>query len=141
MDELASGATRQRRFGLTLLGVFAGLALVLASIGLYGVLSYAMQQRTSELGIRIALGASPSGIARLVLLQGLRPAAAGLVLGLAASFAATRVIQSLLYEVSPSDPQVLGVVMLLLLIVSMLACLVPAWRASRIDPVVALRTE
>ena len=141
MDELAAGATRQKGFGLTLLGLFAGLALVLASIGLYGVLAYTMQQRTSELGIRIALGASPSGIARLVLWQGLKPAAAGLLVGLVSSLGATRLIQTLLYEVSPMDPQVLAGVIVLLAVVSMIACLVPAWRATRIDPVVALRAE
>jgi predicted permease len=141
MDELAEGATLQKRFGMTLLGLFAGLALVLASIGLYGVLAYTIQQRTGELGVRIALGASPSGIARLVLWQGFKPAAAGLAVGLAASAAATRLIQALLFEVSPGDPQVLVGVIVLLGFVWSLACLVPAWRATRIDPVVALRAE
>jgi predicted permease len=141
MDELAEGATLQKRFGMTLLGLFAGLALVLASIGLYGVLAYSTQQRTSELGIRIALGASVGGIAKLVLWQGLRPAAAGLTVGLAGSFVAMRLIQSLLYEVSSGDPQVLAGVVALLALVATMACLIPAWRAARIDPVIALRAE
>ncbi len=141
MDEMASGATSQNRLGLTLLALFAGLAVFLASIGLYGVLAYSTLQRTNELGIRVALGAASSDITRLVMWQGLKPAAAGIIGGLLGGAAATRLLQSLLYEVSPSDPAVLISVVALLMMVTMAACFVPARRASRIDPVVALRTE
>ena len=141
MDETAQGATSQSRFGLTLIALFAGLAVFLASIGLYGVLAYSTQQRTNELGIRVALGAASSDITRLVMAQGMKPAAIGIIGGLAGGAAATRLLQSLLYEVNPTDPAVITLVVALLAIVAMAACFIPALRASRIDPVVALRAE
>jgi predicted permease len=139
MEDIEEVAVKQRRFTMTLLTLFAGLAMVLASIGLYGVLAYNTQQRTTELGIRIALGASAGGVARMVLAQGMRPAAIGIVAGLAMGAGAARWIESLLFDVKPGDPQVLGATVVLLALVSAVACLLPAWRAGRVDPAVALR--
>jgi ABC-type antimicrobial peptide transport system permease subunit len=120
---------------------FALLSLMLASIGLYGVLSYLTTQRTGEIGVRLALGAQREQVVRLMLGDGLRPALYGLVLGLAVSAGAVRLIQSMLYGTRPLDPAIFAAVAATLLVVAALACLVPAWRASRIDPMQALRTE
>jgi putative ABC transport system permease protein len=120
---------------------FAVLSLILASVGLYGVLSYLTTQRTAEIGVRMALGAQREEVLRLMLGDGLRPALYGLTLGLAASVGAVRLIQSMLYGTQPLDPAIFVSVAASLLIVAVLACLVPAWRASRIDPMKALRTE
>jgi predicted permease len=125
----------------TLVLAFAILSLLLASVGLYGVLSYLTTQRTSELGIRMALGAQRDQLLQLMLVDGLRPALFGLGLGLVLSFAATRIFQSMLFGTKPLDPVVLSGVIATLLAVAVLACLAPAWRASRLDPVQALRTE
>src|SRR5262249_26264153 len=134
-------STADSGFEVSLLGVFATLSLLLASVGLFGVLSYLVAQRTSEIGIRIALGARREQVLRLILAEGLRPAAVGLALGLGASTAATRAIQAQLYGTRPLDPGVLGLVSLVLLLVAAVACSVPSWRASRLDPMQALRTE
>ena len=115
--------------------------LVLAAVGLYGVLSYTMGQRTSELGIRMALGASGRDILRLVLTQGMQPTAAGIGLGLAAALASTRVMQSLLFQVSATDTQVFVAVTALLALIALASCAGPALRAARVDPAIALRTE
>jgi predicted permease len=120
---------------------FAVLSLMLASVGLYGVLSYLMTQRTGEIGIRIALGAQREQVVRMMLGDGLRPALYGLVLGLAASVGAVRLIASMLYGTRPLDPAVFAGVAVALLVVAAMACLVPAWKASRIDPMEALRIE
>ena len=120
---------------------FAVLSLLLASVGLYGVLSYLVTQRMTEIGIRIALGAQREQVLRLALVDGLRPAFFGLVFGLAASAAAVRLIRSMLYKTEPFDPAVFAAVAATLLTVAAIACLVPAWRASRLDPIQALRTE
>ena len=120
---------------------FAVLSLMLASVGLYGVLSYLTTQRTPEIGIRVALGAQRTQVLRLMLLDGLRPALFGLALGLAASAAIVRLMRAMLYETQPLDPVVFAAVGLTLLVVPALACLAPAWRASRLDPMQALRTE
>jgi ABC-type antimicrobial peptide transport system permease subunit len=120
---------------------FAVLSLILASVGLYGVLSYLATQRTAEIGVRMALGAQRQEVLRLMLGDGLRPAVYGLTLGLAASVGAVRLIQSMLYGTRPLDPAIFVSAAASLLIVAVLACLVPAWRASRIDPMQALRTE
>ncbi len=141
MDEVASIQTSQTRFGFTLIALFGGLAVVLASMGLYGVLAYSISQRTNELGIRIALGASAPKIARMVIAQGMKPAAAGMAVGLLLGSAATRLLQSLLFEVKPNDAPVLVAVVAILSGVALIACFIPAWRATRIDPVVALRAE
>jgi putative ABC transport system permease protein len=120
---------------------FAVLSLILASVGLYGVLSYLTAQRTGEIGVRMALGAQREEVLRLMLGDGLRPALYGLTLGLAASIGAVRLIQSMLYGTQPLDPAIFASVAASMLVVAALACLVPAWRASRIDPMQALRTE
>jgi putative ABC transport system permease protein len=120
---------------------FAVLSLMLASVGLYGVLSYLTTQRTGEIGVRLALGAQREQVVRLMLGDGLRPALYGLVLGLAVSAGAVRLIQSMLYGTRPLDPAIFAAVAATLLVVAVFACLIPAWRASRIDPMQALRTE
>ena len=120
---------------------FAILSLILASVGLYGVLSYLTTQRTGEIGVRMALGAQRQEVLRLMLGDGLRPALYGLTIGLVASIWAVRVIQSMLYRTQSLDPAIFTGVAATLLVVAVFACLVPAWKASRIDPMQALRTE
>lgn len=141
MTERLSAALAQRRFNMLLLGIFAGVALLLASIGIYGVMSFAVTQRTRELGIRMALGASASDLLRLVLGQGLALTLIGVTGGLGASFVLTSLINSLLYEVSATDALTFVVVSVILIIVSAGACFVPAVRAMRVDPMMALRHE
>jgi putative ABC transport system permease protein len=141
MDQLIGKSTLDASFNATLLFAFAAFSLVLAAVGLFGVLSYIVGQRTPEIGIRIAVGAQPSEVLRLMLVDGLRPAGIGLLLGLAGGVAASDLIRSLLYGTQPLDVSVFALVVLLLLAVAGLACLLPAWRASRFDPVRALRNE
>jgi len=141
LDQIVGKETAAASFDAILLLVFATLSLVLAAVGLFGVLSYIVAQRQGEIGIRIALGAQREQVMQLMLTDGLRPALFGLVLGLAASAAATRLIRSLLYGTQPLDPIVFVLVTVALLAVATLACLLPAWRASRLDPMQALRTE
>jgi len=141
LRETISSSTISSQFDSILVLAFAVIALVLAAAGLYGVLAYLVTQRTSEIGIRLALGAPREQVLQLMLLDGLRPALFGLVLGLAASAEVVRLILSMLYETRPLDPAVFLSVTTALLLVAALACLVPAWRASRLDPAHALRTE
>ena len=141
MGQVIGQSTLDANFEATLLLAFAGLSLLLASVGLFGVLSYSVAQRTPEIGIRLALGAQRGALLRLTLLDGLKPAGVGLTLGLAGAAAATRMISSLLYGVAPLDATVFVAVTTLLLAVAGIACLLPAWRASRVDPVIALRYE
>lgn len=129
------------RFTMLLLGSFAGLALLLATIGMYGVISYSVAQRTQEIGIRMALGAARGGVFRMVLLQGARLAGAGLAIGLFAALAVTRFLVSFLYGVQPTDPLTFTAVSALLVAVALLACYLPARRATRVDPLIALRYE
>jgi predicted permease len=131
----------QRRLAGALFASFAGLAILLAAVGLYGVLSYIVSQHTREIGVRVALGATSGGIIGGVLARGLKLAATGLAIGLLASFALARLIAGLLYDVSPADPATFVVVPTLLLLIALLACYVPARRATRVDPIVALRAE
>ncbi|MGH7635491.1 MAG: FtsX-like permease family protein, partial [Gemmatimonadaceae bacterium] len=131
----------QPRFATTVLATFATLALALASVGLYGVLSYSVSQRRRELGVRAALGAGKSDLVRLVIREGLGAAGLGLALGLAAAAALTRLMQSVLFGVAPLDPLSFGAAPLVLALVALLACLVPARRAASIDPAEVLRCE
>jgi putative ABC transport system permease protein len=141
MDDVLDGSVAQSRFSTQLLGLFAALGLLLAGIGLYGLMAYSVTQRTNELGIRAALGATPGDILRLVLGQGARLALTGVAIGLLAAIPAARAIANLLYDVKPTDPVTFLGVAGLLTFVALLACYLPARRATRVDPVVALRYE
>lgn len=141
MDQIIGESTLDASFEAALLLAFALLSLLLASVGLFGVLSYVVAQRTPEIGIRLALGAQRSELLRLTLIDGLKPAGVGLIIGLAGAAGATRLISSLLYSVQPLDASVFAVVAVVLVAVAAAACLLPAWRASCVDPIVALRYE
>lgn len=141
MSQLLGKSTVDQSFDAALITGFAVLSLLLAAAGLFGVLSYIVTQRSGEIAIRIALGAKREHVLGLMLADGLRPALMGLILGLAASAATTQFIKAMLYETQPLDPEVFSAVALLLLVISALACIVPAWRASRLDPMRILRME
>jgi putative ABC transport system permease protein len=141
MDELLSDSNGLRRFSMLLLGVFAGLALTLAAVGIYGVISYSVTQRTREIGTRIALGASSSNILRLVLKRGLLLAISGVAIGLISSLALTGLMTSLLFGISATDPLTFAAIAVLLTAVAAVACYLPARRAMKVDPMVALRYE
>ena len=141
MREIVSAATAQRRFQMTLILGFAVLSLSLAVVGIYGVTSFAVSRQTQEIGLRLALGAQPGDVLISVLLHGLRPVVVGLLLGLAAAVAATVSLRALLFGIAPLDPFSLGGVSLVLLLAATLACYLPARRAARVDPLVALRAE
>jgi predicted permease len=141
MEGVFADSVSRQRFLSLLLGIFAGVALLLAAIGTYGVLSYLVTERQREIGIRVALGASAAGIVRLVLRQGMTITATGIVFGIVGALALARVTQSLLFGVSASDPTTYLVVGSMILVVALLACLIPAQRAMRVDPLVAIRNE
>jgi predicted permease len=141
MEQLISDSLTERRFTMLLLIIFASIAVVLAAVGIYGVMSYAVSRRTHELGVRMALGASRRAILRLVVREGMVLAAAGMAVGLATAVGLTRLMVSLLYGVRPTDPATLAGVSLVLGGIALLACYIPAWRATRVDPLVALRYE
>ena len=141
MDQLMANSLGRRKITLTLLGIFAVLALVLAEVGIYGVMSYTVTQRTREIGIRMALGAQRAEVMRMVVGQGLRAGLLGVGIGLVGAFALTRVMASLLYGVSPTDPLTFAGIAVLLLLVATLASFLPARRATRVDPMIALRGE
>ena len=141
MQDIIDKSISPRRFLVLLLGGFAGFALILASLGIYGVISYSVSQRSQEIGIRSALGASPMDLQRRILAETLALTAVGMVLGLSAGWALARVMQGLLYGVSSSDPITFTVVPLLLLTVATMAGYLPARRAARMDPVATLRAE
>jgi putative ABC transport system permease protein len=141
MEKLLSDVTAERRFSLLLLLVFAGLALVLASVGVYGVMAYSTMQRRHEIGIRMALGAGSADVVGLVLAQGMRLVAVGVGVGLVGSWVLSRVLVSQVYGITARDPLTYGAVALLLAGVALLATYVPARRATRVDPMLALRSE
>jgi len=141
MESVVGEAVTQPRFNLTLLGLFGGLALSLSAAGIYGVTSYAVAQRAQEIGIRKALGAQSGDVLRLVIRQGMAAVLPGVVIGLVIALAATRVMKSLLFGVSVTDPLTFAVIALLLMLVALLACWIPARRAAKVDPMVALRCE
>jgi putative ABC transport system permease protein len=141
MREILSESIGSRRFQTLLAGAFAGAALLLACLGIYGVISYSVARRTSEIGIRIALGAQSSQVSALVLRQGIQPVLGGLVAGVAAALAVGKLIAGFLFGTAPRDPAAISTVVCMLLLVAGLACWAPARRASRIDPMAALRDE
>jgi predicted lysophospholipase L1 biosynthesis ABC-type transport system permease subunit len=141
MEQVISDVTARQNFNMLLLAIFAGVALLLAAIGIYGVMSYAVEQRTHEIGIRMALGAGTPDMLRLVVIQGMRLAGIGVTLGLLTAFAVTRVMAGLLFGVKPTDPPTYVAVALILAAVAFIGCYIPARRASRVDPVIALRYE
>ena len=141
MDDVIAGATAGPRFTLVLLATFAAVALVLAAVGIYGVISYAVSRRTHEIGVRMALGASPATVVRLIIGQGMRVVGAGVITGLAGALLATRLMTSVVYGVRVTDPLTYVGVAALLTGVAMLASYIPARRATRIDPLIAMRSD
>ncbi len=141
MEQLHAVSTARQNFNMLLLTIFAGIALLLAAIGLYGLMSYSVEQRKQEIGIRLALGAEHRDVSSMIVRQGMLLAGSGVVIGLAAAFGLTRLIQSLLYGVKPWDPVTFGGVAVVLSAVALLASYIPARRAMRVDPVIALRYE
>jgi putative ABC transport system permease protein len=141
MDHIVSEAIARQRFSMLLLGIFAALALVLASVGIYGVMSYSVAQRTHEIGIRMALGARRADVLQMTVKQGLKLVGAGMLLGLVAAFLLTRVLASLLFGISATDPITFLGISLVLLAVAILASYIPALRATKVDPIIALRAQ
>ena len=141
LEELIADNTSARRFNALLMSVFAGVALLLALAGIYGVLAYAVSRRTAEIGIRVALGASPEKVLRLVVGQGMRPALVGIVLGLLGALWLARFLENMLYGVQTTDPLTYVGVAAVFVVATALSCYLPARRALRVDPVEALRQE
>src|SRR5882672_9704638 len=141
MEQLLADSYAPRRFQTWLFGLFAAVALVIASVGIYGVISYAVSQRTREIGIRMALGAQAGDVLRMVIWRGMSLALAGVVLGITAALALTRVMKNLLFEVSATDPAIFALIALLLVSVAFIASYIPARRATKVDPLIALRSE
>jgi putative ABC transport system permease protein len=141
LQEIVDAASAQMTFTMVLLAIAAGLSLFLGVIGIYGVTSYIVSQRTGEIGVRLALGAAPAGITRQIVMQGGAVSLIGIAIGLVAAFAGSRVIASVLYGVSPRDPIVFAMMAIMLQIVALIACWVPARRAAGLNPTIALRAE
>ena len=141
MDELIGESLAERQFNMSLLGLFAGLAMILVVVGVYGVISYNVSQRTNEIGIRIAIGARRANILKMILGQGARMAAAGLAIGALGAYASTRLMTKVLFGVAPTDPATFVAVILLMSVTVIAACFVPAAKAVRVDPIAALRHE
>ena len=141
MNDLVVLSVSTRRVTFVLLAIFSGLALALAAVGIYGVMSYAVAQRTHELGIRLALGAQQSSLLATVIGQGFVAAGAGIAIGIALAVGLTRVMSNLLFSVSATDPTTLATVGVGMAIVALVACAIPGWRALRVSPLIALRRE
>ena len=141
LDAIVTQSLGQERLTMTLLGVFAGIALLLAVVGIYGAVAYTVEQRTGEIGVRMALGAQTQDVLRLVVRQGMNPVILGLIIGLIGTFAVGRLLATQLYQVSPHNPLLLGATAFALALAALLACLIPARRATHVDPIQALRTE
>jgi len=141
MEDWIADSVSQSRFATLLLALFAGVALLLAAVGIYGVLAYSVGQRTHEIGVRIALGAVPGHIVQLVLAQGMRLAVIGVVIGLGAAAGLTRFLETMLFETRATDPLTFSGIAVLLMGVAIAACWIPARRATKVDPIVALRYE
>jgi putative ABC transport system permease protein len=141
LEAIVSDSLGDRRLTMALLGVFAGIALLLAIVGIYGAVAYTVEQRTSEIGVRMALGAQTIDVLRLVVRQGMNPVILGLIIGLTGTFAVGRLLATQLYQISPHDPFLLSAAAIVLAVAALLACLLPARRATRINPIQALRTE
>ncbi|MFN7927330.1 MAG: FtsX-like permease family protein [Blastocatellia bacterium] len=141
MEQLVADSMAQRRFAMMLLGIFAGVALALAAVGLYGVMSYTVTQRSHEIGIRMALGAQRGDVVKMIVRQGAGLAALGVVIGLGGAFALTRLMANLLFGIKASDPLTFVVIALSLTLIALLACFIPARRATKVDPLIALRYE
>ena len=141
LNEVIASTTAPRRFNTLLLAIFAAVALALAAVGIYSVISYSVTQRTQEVGVRMALGARPGDVIRLILKQGLAMTLIGVAAGILGAIAAARVMSGLLYGVTATDPATFAAISLLLAIVAMLACYLPARRAARVEPIAALRCE
>jgi putative ABC transport system permease protein len=141
MDDRITDSLAQSRFSTALLVVFGGIALLLAAIGVYGVISYGVAQRTQEIGIRVALGAQKSDVLKMILRHGSRLAGAGLLVGLGGALLVARLLQTLLFQISPTDPPTFAAGTLVLSVVAVAAALLPGLRAARVDPAIALRYE
>ena len=141
MDEIVYGSVATPRFAFVLVGLFAGLAIILAAIGTYGVIAYSVTQRTSEFGLRVALGAQRLDVIRLVLTQAAKLVLAGTALGLVLALTLARVLKNLIYNVSPADPLTFASVGLMVIAIAVLACYIPALKATRANPMTALRAE
>jgi ABC-type antimicrobial peptide transport system permease subunit len=141
MDDLVANSLSRQRFDMLLLGAFAGLALLLAAVGIYSVLSYSVRRSVREIGIRLALGAQSGDVLRMVVFEGMKPALLGVGLGTAGALALGRVLSSLIYGVKPTDPITFLSVVFLLVAIAFFASSIPAYRATRVDPMVALRYE